>query len=161
MFDYYAMPSDWPGRSEATAKPWQERASHVEKMIHANIVEAMGNRFNPKFFIPYVQLHEFEALVFSDVSQLVSVLAPIARNSEEGLSKQLNEILEESVHPEAINDSCETCPSRRIGAIVPAYKKRVMGPTITKRIGLNVLRDRCTHFGQWLTRLEQLGISEC
>jgi len=47
MFDYYAMPTDWPGREEATGKPWPERASHVEAIIHADIVMAMGWAFGP------------------------------------------------------------------------------------------------------------------
>ena len=67
MFDYYAMPVDWPGRKEAATKPWPERAGHVEGMIHADIVTAMGDSFGPKYFIPYVELHEFEALAFADV----------------------------------------------------------------------------------------------
>ena len=64
MFDYYAMPADWPGRKEATAKPWPERAGQVEAAIHADIVAAMGGRFDPKYFLPYVQLHEFECWRF-------------------------------------------------------------------------------------------------
>jgi hypothetical protein len=157
MFDYYAMPSDWPGRTEATAKPWRKRANHVETMIRADIVEAMGGSFNPKYFIPYVQLHEFEALAFADVRTLVSVLAPIATDSAMRLAERFNEILDAAEHPEAIDDGYETCPSRRIGTIVAAYSKLSQGPIITKRIGISVLRERCTHFGEWLTHLEQLG----
>ena len=158
MFDYYAMPMDWPGRKEATTKPWAERADHVEAMMHADIVAAMGSSFDPKYFVPYVELHEFEALAFADVQVLASVLAPIGQDiTKEGLAERFDEIVSAAGHPEAIDDGCETCPSRRIESIVPAYKKRVLGPTITRRIGINVLRERCTHFGEWLTHLEQLG----
>ena len=110
MFDYYAMPTDRPGRKEAATKPWPERASHVEGMILADIVMAMGGSFDPKYFIPYVQLHEFEALVFSNVETLVSVLSPIGRQSSEGLVEKFSKILSAAGHPEAINDGHETCP---------------------------------------------------
>jgi hypothetical protein len=48
MFDYYAMPADWPGRGSAGAKPWTDRASTVEKEILSDIVDAMGASFNPQ-----------------------------------------------------------------------------------------------------------------
>lgn len=116
----------------------------------------MGANFNPKFFVPYVQLHEFEALAFADVEALASVVKPIGKHSSESLIDQFGQILTDAGDPEAINDSYETCPSRRISSIVPAYKKTAHGPIITSRIGIDVLRGRCSHFNNWLTRLEQL-----
>jgi len=157
MFDYYAMPLDWPGREEAAATMWTDRANVVEAMIHADIVAAMGDSFDPKYFVPYVQLHEFEALAFADVEVLAATLAPIAKQPLGKLFEIFQGILAKAVHPEAINDGYETCPSRRITSTVPAYKKRAVGPIVTSRIGIDVLRAKCTHFGEWLTRLEQLG----
>lgn len=157
MFDYYAMPGDWPGREEATTMNWADRATHVEQMIHSDIVSAMDGRFNPKFFIPYVQLHEFEALAFANTNELASALAPICEHSAEKLSEAFAEIVRNAGAPEAIDDGYETCPSRRISKVVPAYKKRAQGPIIANRIGLNVMRKQCPHFGKWLTRLEQIS----
>ena len=157
MFDFYAMPLDWPGRADAATRPWNERASAVEQMIHQDITDAMGDRFQAKYFLPYVQLHEFEALAFADYAVLASVLTPIAKDSFDSLALQFAAILLQSGNPEAINDGYETCPSRRISTIVPAYKKRAQGPIITSRIGIDVLRQTCSHFGEWLSRLEQLG----
>ena len=108
-------------------------------------------------FVPYVQLHEFEALAFADVGVLASVLSPIGMNSSERLVEQFRGILTEAGHPEAIDDGYQTCPSRRIATIVPAYKKRSQGPIVTSRIGIETLRNECSHFGDWLTRLEQLA----
>lgn len=85
MFDYYAMPADWPGRIESKNKPWQKRARTVEEKILQDVKESLSSSFNPRQFIPYVQLHEFEALAFADVELLVSVLAPIASHSAETL----------------------------------------------------------------------------
>ncbi|MBC7855063.1 MAG: DUF4276 family protein [Pirellulaceae bacterium] len=157
MFDYYALPHDWPGRSKSAALLWNERAAHVEEQIRSDIVGAMGGKFDSKYFIPYIQLHEFEALAFADVEKLTSVVLPIGSHSVDKLTTKFMEILNKAGHPEAINDSYETCPSRRIAGIVPAFKKRVHGPIVTSRIGLAVLRQRCDHFASWLVNLESIG----
>lgn len=161
MFDYYAMPTDWPGRAESTMLPWMERADHVEREVLADVTAAMGGSFDPRFFIPYVQLHEFEALAFADPLKLALVLAPLGNQSYVRLMAQFQKIVEDAGHPEAINDSYETCPSRRITKIEPAYRKRVHGPIVTSRIGLDVLRRECPHFASWLDRLEHtLGVGK-
>ncbi len=157
MMDYYGMPKDWPGRHDSAAMQWQERAAHVEKQISKDVEQAMGNSFDPRFFIPYIQLHEFEALAFSDIQGLTSVLDPLSLHSTDTLNRRFMNVLEEAGHPEAIDDGYETCPSRRIMSVVRAYKKRVHGPIITRRIGLDVLREKCDHFASWLKRIESIG----
>jgi hypothetical protein len=157
MFDYYAMPNSWPGRIASAELEWNKRADHVEDEIRKEIVHAMGGSFNSKFFIPYIQLHEYEALAFADVEKLTSVAQPLCRYSAERLNSDFTAILEEAGHPEAIDDGYETCPSRRIAGIVPAYRKRVHGPIVTSRIGLDVLRQRCDHFAQWIEKLESIA----
>jgi hypothetical protein len=157
MMDFYAMPDDWPGRCDAKVIPWMKRASRIEGMIKNDIVSVMGGGFNSKFFIPYVQLHEFEALAFADVKKLSSVLAPLSSHTASYLEQKFSEVLNDAGSPEAINDGYLTCPSRRIAKIVGSYRKRIHGPIVTGRIGLDVLRERCSHFSSWLTRLERLG----
>ncbi|MDR4508280.1 MAG: DUF4276 family protein [Candidatus Brocadiaceae bacterium] len=118
MFDFYGLPDDWPGRVKSRTLPWNERASHVEQEIHNDIALAMGGSFNPKFFVPYVQLHEFEALAFADVKALTSVIHPLSKETPERLIGSFTEILDTAGHPEAINDNYETCPSRQIAVVV-------------------------------------------
>lgn len=156
MFDYYALPDDWPGRVESRTRRWDAKASHVEASILDDVASVMGGGFHRKYFIPYIQLHEFEALAFANVKSLASVTSPLARRSADALTDTFSKILTDAGHPEAINDSYETCPSRRISGVVPAYKKRVHGPIVTKRTGLDVLRNECTHFASWLERLENI-----
>jgi len=57
---YYAMPTSWPGREAAEGSP-----EAIEQAILADICAALGEGFDPARFIPYVQMHEFEALLFS------------------------------------------------------------------------------------------------
>ncbi len=158
MFDYYALPLSWPGREEAQSLPWNERASHVEKRVMDTVSEMMGESFHPAQFIPYIQLHEFEALAFADVQTLASVAAAAGNSSRELLLRGLSAILTQAKEsPEAINDGRDTCPSRRITALVPGWQKRTHGPIVTGRIGLQAIRDKCGHFAQWLEKLECLA----
>ncbi len=157
MVDYYALPNTWPGRDDSAALPWAKRATYVESQIHLEISKAMGQSFDPQFFIPYVQLHEFEALAFAGIKELTSVVAPLSRNSANSIEKKFERVLDEAGHPEAINDGYETCPSRRITSVVRAYNKRAHGPIVTSRIGLEALREKCGHFASWLDRLENMG----
>ena len=64
MFDYYALPADFPGRSENVMSTPAEAVAEIEL--------AMGEGLVDTRLIPYVQMHEFEALVFADVCQLES-----------------------------------------------------------------------------------------
>ncbi|TWU44937.1 hypothetical protein Q31b_01080 [Novipirellula aureliae] len=157
MFDFYGVPEDWPGRSDTGSLPWSSRAEFVETKIAEDIGVAMGNRFNPDRFVPYLQLHEFEALAFSNIESLASVTAPLGTISSEKLVKSFTEILDEAGTPEAINDSYDTCPSRRISKLVAGYRKRVHGPIVTRRIGLSAIREKCKHFAGWLEKLESIG----
>lgn len=158
MFDFYGMPTDWPGREEAAGLPWNQRGDHVENAITQDVANAIGDKFDERQFIPYVQVHEFEALAFADVSILADKTAPLAGPHPQSLGEKFQSILDSAGNPEAINDNYETCPSRRIKEIVKRYRKPLNGPIITKAIGLEKLRRECAHFDGWLTRLEALGV---
>jgi len=157
MFDFCGMPHEWPGRAEAVPMPSNRRGDHVEQAMIDDLAAHAGEAFQKELFIPYVQVHEFEALLFSDVDKMAEVLAQVSPEDRGRLAARFKDILDEAGPPEAINDGWETCPSRRISGIVPRYKKPTFGPLVGGRIGLDVLRVQCPHFGQWLTRLESLG----
>lgn len=157
MFDFYAMPDEWPGRIAAAGMPLDQKGNHVEQAILDDLALYAGEDFRRELFIPYVQVHEFETLLFADVAKMAETLAPICCISADLLNTQFKAILDGAGHAEAINDSYETCPSHRIKRLVGAYRKPAYGPIIAGRIGLDVLRTACPHFGQWLERLEAIG----
>ena len=66
MVDYYGMRQTWPGRAAAPTYPLSQRASAVEKALAADVGQEMRPRFDRCRFVPYVTMHEFEALLFSD-----------------------------------------------------------------------------------------------
>src|SRR5437867_4483789 len=72
MVDYYALPQSgagaWPGRAEAATLPTPLKAATVEEALNADIQAEMGAAFFPNRFVPFVMIHEFEGLLFSDCS---------------------------------------------------------------------------------------------
>ncbi len=101
----------------------------------------------------YVQSHEFEGLLFSDVSAFVRAL--IVPNE---IIAELETVRSQFPTPEDINDSCITAPSKRIENLIPRYDKQANGFLIAQEIGLSVIRRECPRFNAWVTRLESLGV---
>ena len=66
MVDYYGLPDDWPGRLQSNALAYSQKADTVQGALLADISQQMGANFNPDRFVPYVMMHEFEAMLFSD-----------------------------------------------------------------------------------------------
>ena len=100
---------------------------------------------------PYVQQHEFEALLFSEVAVFHELV-----NRPPNLVQKLAAISSLFSTPEDINDGKDTHPSKRISDLMPNYHKRVDGPYLAKKLGLSVIRSACPRFGKWIDRLESL-----
>ena len=105
-------------------------------------------------FLPYIQMHELEALLFSSPRVMAAAF------ERPDLAFTFAEIVRQCGACEEINDKSETAPSRRIAELYPAYRKgssaHAHAPIIAKRIGLATLREACPHFDAWMTTLERL-----
>ncbi|MCP4148866.1 MAG: DUF4276 family protein, partial [bacterium] len=121
---------------------YSQKVESVEKLFAHDI--------GSKRFLPYLQLHEFEALIFVEPGQLDKI-------SHMSLSGQLEKVKASFKSPEEINDNPETAPSRRILKVYPKYRKTTQGPVIVRRIGLDKIRVECKHFDWWISTLEKLG----
>lgn len=154
MVDYYALPKSgvkaWPGRAEAGSRQYPLKASTVQDALLADICTELGSSFNPARFVPFVMMHEFEGLLFSDCSRFA---AGIGRPE---LAGQFQAIRDSFTTPEEINDSPVTAPSKRVVGLVPGYEKPLLGTLAVLEIGLEPLRRECPNFRQWLERLESL-----
>ena len=151
MFDYYGMPTDWPGRDAARHQAQNLKAATVEQAMLEDISGAMGSAFNRQRLIPYVQMHEFEALLFSDPGILGGVIP------EQNVTPELQNVVNSFRTPEEIDDDPNTAPSKRILRLFQHYQKVLHGSIAAQRIGLTLMRRKCPHFNEWLTRLESLG----
>ncbi len=152
MVDYYGMPSDWPGRSDASVgipSP-SDRARVIEDALLEVVRSEMGADFNPNRFVPYVMMHEFEAMMFSDCDVLGSAIG------RQDLTASLQAVRDEFESPEEIDDSPDTAPSKRIESLLPGYQKPIMGVQAAQGIGVDTIRRECPHFADWLHRLESL-----
>lgn len=146
MVDLYALPSEFPGWDEARKKSRPlERVAALEKALEAVFAE-------PRF-LPFIQLHEFEALLYCDLSELQRRIA----DSENGINALRKEV--RHLAPEEINEGPTTAPSKRIINHVPIYERNKVrvGAPAASAIGLGTLRVQCPHFGSWVSRLELLG----
>ena len=154
MVDYYALPQEeedaWPGRKHASALPRAKRADHIAAELMKDIASAMEHQFNPERFVPFVLMHEFEALLFSDCTKLSSAI------EQPSLRKEFQKIRDSFDTPEEIDDSAETAPSKRILKLLPTYQKPLFGNLAAVTIGLEAIRAQCPHFNRWLSQLESL-----
>lgn len=152
MVDLYGLPEDFPGY--AGCRPIQEsrkRVECLEEQFAQDIENELAEDRAYERFIPYVQLHEFEALLFSDPSKFVDAFP-----DRQAVVQQLLAIRAQSGGPEEIDDGETTAPSKRILELLPDYVKTVSGLLILKKIGLTVLRRECPHFNDWITKLLEL-----
>jgi len=155
MFDYFRIGGDWPGRPEIDrliksggALTAGQKANILETATQQAIEELYPQSNARQRFIPYIEMHEFEALLFSDARVL-------AEKADIDISA-INRILDEHGEPEEINDDPLQAPSKQIMALNNSYRKVAMGKAITETIGIANLRQKCSHFNAWLDELERL-----
>ena len=125
----------------------------LEQRLLSNIQSEIHRNWDERRVIPYVQVHEFEALLFSDTSAFP---AGVATTLSLELLAELTAIRQQFPTPEHINDNPNTSPSHRITDIIPRYSKVVAGPLIAQEMGLPKIRQQCPRFNAWLTSLENL-----
>ncbi len=144
MVDLYSLPQDFPGYvAGMRERPGAAQATALEQ----SLATAIGD---PRF-IPHLQVHEYEALVPVDPEHLAT-LYEVASSVLNSLCRECGEY----ATPEDINHGQHSHPKFRIKERVPDYDENIAGPLLAGTIGLPTLRQRCPHFGVWLSRLEQL-----
>ena len=141
LVDFYGF----RGKGAATVEELEER-------IGKEVDRKVARNWNQSRLIPYVQRHEFEGLLFSDVSAFAGLLY-----ATEDAVAELQAVRSSFITPEDVNDNSETAPSKRIKRAIHRYNKRVAGSQVAMDIGLCVIRAQCPRFGRWLTKLEALG----
>lgn len=122
----------------------------LEHLINA--LEKNNHTLDNRKFYPYIQMHEFEGLLFANV-EAFRLLPSI---SEEHIN-ELRSIRNQFNNPEEINNSKETSPSHRLEALEFGYKKVEFGPVLALEIGLPAIRVECPGFNRWFSWLESLA----
>lgn len=150
LIDYYGIYQkyEFPGWDKSLdIVNRQERLDFLEHEMLMNI----GDEFRHRF-IPYMQLHEFEGLLFNDINIFFQQF-----NSNEivGL-EELQEVFTNYSDPEMINNSKDTAPSKRLERIIKGYNKVVYGNILAEAIGLSNIRAKCHRFDHWIHSIEFL-----
>ena len=156
VVDYYGMPQNgpggWPGRARSTGlRTVEDKARCVQEAVRDDLVAEMGRRFDAGRFVPFVVMHEFEGLLFSDCAAFSRGIA------RPHLESSFQEIRDQFATPEENNDSPVTAPAKRVEALVEGYQKPLLGVLAVLEIGLSRIRDECPHFDGWLKHLESLA----
>lgn len=136
--DFFRCP-ELPGKDE-----WSNIPDHLMRI--AEMENAMKRDIDDRRFYPYIQLHEFEALLFS---------------SDKGFKKyfdekdvlELQRIVDSYDNPEDINSSPEGAPSKRLIKIIPDYDKVMYGNILALEIGMGQILQKCPRFGKWVDTL--------
>ncbi|MGA2439685.1 MAG: DUF4276 family protein [Tepidisphaeraceae bacterium] len=147
LIDLYGLPTDFPGKTNCVRDPGNPSAYAVA------LETAFCADINDVRFTPYLQLHEFETMLFSDPDAF--------RISFDGCDlaiESLKQIAASFSSVEHIDDGVETAPSKQIISVLRAYEglKVSAGPDIAEFIGLAAIRAKCPHVDQWLSQLENL-----
>jgi Domain of unknown function (DUF4276) len=148
FLDYYGIDQAFPGRSTSfstTALKAQAICNAMRTALDDQRVQGAGR------FIPYIQMYEFEGLLFSDPAILARSMGAASKERE------LKAVMDGFATPEDINDGRTTAPSKRVLRIYDRYQKVQHGTIAAKQLGLPIIRTHCPLFDAWVRRLEALS----
>ncbi|HUB25639.1 MAG TPA: DUF4276 family protein [Tepidisphaeraceae bacterium] len=148
LIDLYGLPQDFPGRRENPRDPNNPRPYALA------IESAFGSDIGDLRFLPHLQLHEYETMLFSDPDAF-----RVSFKDCDSAVQSLKAIVASVTSLEQINDDPQSAPSKRIIKLIPRYEgaKANAGPDIAAYIGIPAIRAKCPHFDQWLKQLESLN----
>jgi hypothetical protein len=154
MLDLYGLGEGFPGNDFPSNVIGAEKAVQIERAISRDIGNQIPDLRPDIRLIPYLQVHEFEGLLFSDPEALANALG------QRNLSGKLRSIRNGFATPEDLNDDPNGAPSKRITAEYRSYKKVIEGTQAAMAVGLESMRKECPHFRNWLIRLATLEPNE-
>lgn len=151
FFDYYGILESHHFPNYQEAKQKQSDPTKGVQLLEQGMIEDLKSKgIETKNFVPYIQLHEFEALLFSSAEGF-----SLFNNSS--IVEDIRSITAHYQNPESINDSPLTAPSKRIIAIFEKqgmkYEKIIDGNNIATKIGINTFMERCPRFREWMQLL--------
>lgn len=139
LIDFYRLRNDFPNFDESKKMTTPEQRVTL-------IEQGCAEDINDKRFIPYIQLHEFEGLLFSSNNGFDRLFPDLSSASK----KELLEIVNGYPNPELINDRPEHAPSKRLQRLIPNYRKPLYGVMIALENDFNAILEKCPRFRDWI-----------
>ena len=153
MLDFYGLGPGFPGTPVPTGMSSIDKAARIEKAMKADICELVPDLRPDVRFAPYIQLHEYEGLLFSDPRLFAEAIR------QPHLAGAFQRVRDGFPTPEDIDDHPITAPSKRVLQAFGSYRKVLDGTIAARRIGIEAMRRECPHFRDWLARLQALAES--
>ena len=100
----------------------------LEENLTEETHQRISHSWDSRKVLPYVQRHEFEGLLFSDVSAFTTL-----PDAPTNLKASLSEIRSQFRTPEDINHNQNTAPSKRILKLMPRYRKIAGASVVAER----------------------------
>lgn len=135
LMDFFRIPNNYP--NAITADP-----EKIEEGM-------LQDRSSFRNYIPYIQMHEFEALFFSDINNLYLFI-----DSEEK-EIAIQNIINEYPDPESINTHPNRYPAKRLKDIL-GYNKGADAELIIESCSMESIINKCSRFGQWIGKILNL-----
>ena len=143
LIDFYRLRSDFPKYSEA-----QKITDKIKQVVF--LEQACFSDIGDLRFMPYIQLHEFEALLFTKWDGFADF------QISEGNKRKIQKVINDFSNPEMINDRPEFSPSNRLKSLItPKYEKPFHGNYIALTNGFDAIMEKCPRFNQWVEILIQ------
>lgn len=156
FIDYYGI-KEWPGLDSVPPQASPEQiGSTINEATKSQVISLFFEQQAERRFIPFMAVHEFEALLFSDVG----ILAEQLKIDEAAIIT----VIDDCGSPEAINDSPQTAPSKRLDnwSVNGRFLKTTTGISVAEQIGIDRMRQKCPLFDSWISTLEEIqGAEQC
>lgn len=143
LIDFFRLKSDFPKYQEAQNRYPNDKVQRV-----SYLEEAIAEHINHPRFIPYIQLHEFESLLFAS-NEGFKIIPEIPANNRALLAQAVQDY----DNPEHLNDGASTAPSKRLELLIPGYQKTLHGPLIADFVTIEKMLERCVRFRNWIETL--------
>jgi len=149
LIDYYGIYTKHQFPKWVTAQKEIDKVKRMELLEHA-MLEDIDNKYHYRY-IPYLQLHEFEGLLFNEIDVFYQQIP-----EDEIVNKYvLKNTFEQFPNPEMINENKETAPSKRLQQIIKGYNKVVYGNILAECIGIERIRAKSPRFDNWIKNLTE------
>lgn len=148
LVDYYGLGKGFPEKNPTMTA--EANARSAEQLLLTDICNEIPGFRPDRRLLPYIQVYEFEGLLFSDPRELANAIGM------PGLAPDFQRIRDPVKTPEDINDGKETAPSKRLLTAYPRYSKVLHGASAAAAVGIDAILRECPRFRTWLESLKHL-----
>lgn len=146
FIDFFKLANDFPNTDDC------QKRGNTSHRIDC-LEQGLATDVNAPLFIPYIQKHEFEALLFSSDTGFLKYL-------NEQSCQELKKVSSQFATPEDINNTQP--PSYRLIDIMKRYEgfqynKVVYGNILALEIGMKAMLTRCQRFANWIDQLGKMA----